>query len=112
MRIFAFVSVLASLAVGAYLYAGSAKTESPASTQVQTVEQQAEAAASTADLQAAATELEAFRAANGTYEGASLTGGSGVTVVRADTSSYCIQTAGAGAMHETGPSGSPQSGPC
>lgn len=109
MRIFGSIFVLASLAVGAYLFVGSAKQDSPASTRVQTVEQQAVSAADSVNLQAAATQLEGFRASSGTYEGATIAGIDGVTLVRADSSSYCLQTA---SEHETGPGGSPAPGPC
>jgi hypothetical protein len=37
----------------------------------------------------------------------------GVALVRADASSYCIQTgAGSALQHETGPGGSPRPGAC
>ena len=113
MRVFATVSVLVALAAGAYLYASSAKDENPASTRVETVEQQAVDAAAAANLQGAATQLEDFMAANGTYEGATLTAADGAVLVRADASSYCIQTGvGTAVEHETGPGGSPRPGAC
>jgi hypothetical protein len=45
---------------------------------------------------------------NGTYAGASLAG-FGVTLARADASSYCMQAHGS---HLAGPGGVVQSGPC
>lgn len=113
MRIFGSIFVIAALAAGAYLFAGSAKTEGPASTQVQSAERQANAALGSANFQGAAAELEAYRASSGSYAGASLPPSFGVTVVRADAASYCIQTgAGSAVQHEVGPGGAPQSGPC
>ena len=113
MRVFASIALVAALAVGAFLYASSSKQEGPTSAQAQTVEQQANAALGTANFQGAATQLEAEKAANGTYEGASLPPSFGVTLVRADATSYCIQTGtGSALQHELGPGGSPQPGPC
>jgi hypothetical protein len=113
VRIFGFVALFAALAVGAFLFASSSKQEGPTSSQAQTVEQQANAALGSANFQGAATQLEAEKATNGTYEGASLPPSFGVTLVRADASSYCIQTGTGSALeHETGPGGSPQPGPC
>ena len=61
-----------------------------------------------AELTAGAANLEQWRQAHGTYAGAAL-GVSGVTVVRADANTWCLQTANA---HEVGPGGSPAAGPC
>ena len=113
MRIFGSIALVAALAVGAYLFAGSTKSESPASTQVQSVEQQANAALGAANFQGAAVELENYRATNGGYSGASLPPSFGVTLVRADETTYCVQAGSGTALeHETGPGGSPQPGPC
>lgn len=67
---------------------------------------QASERAPTAILQAAATALEFSHRANGTYAGVTP---DGVTVVRADTASYCVE---AGGHHLAGPGGSPARGPC
>ena len=113
MRIFATVSMLVALAAGACVYAASTKDENPASTRVEIVDQQAVGAAAAANLQAAATQLEDFMAANGTYEGATLTAADGAVLVRADAASYCIETGvGTAVEHETGPGGSPRPGAC
>ncbi len=69
---------------------------------------QAQQSASGVSFQQAQTELEAHHALNGTYAGASL-GGFGVTLVRADASSYCIQDA---SSHLDGPGGTAAAGPC
>jgi len=62
---------------------------------------------------AAATEMEAFRAENGTYAGAALSPSFGVTLVRADVASYCVQ-AGVDTTitHFDGPNGAAAAGPC
>ena len=69
---------------------------------------QAEQSASGVSFQQAQTELEAHHALDGTYAGAAL-GGFGVTVARADASSYCIQDA---SSHLDGPGGTAAPGPC
>jgi hypothetical protein len=77
------------------------------------VEAEAASAAAGTNFQGAAPALQAWYAANGTYDGAALPPGSGVLLVRADTSGYCLQTpAGSAVEHELGPGGSPQPGPC
>ena len=68
----------------------------------------AEESASGVSFQQAQTELEAHHALDGTYAGASL-GGFGVTLTRADASTYCIQDA---TSHLDGPSGAVAAGPC
>jgi hypothetical protein len=63
-------------------------------------------AALDARFQQAAVLLEQFRAAHGTYAGATA---GGFVVARADDGSYCIETA---TQHLAGPGGSPESGRC
>jgi len=59
----------------------------------------------------AAASLDAQRTATGSYAGARLAGG--MTLVRADATSYCVQTqVGTLVEHEAGPGGSPATGPC
>jgi len=61
----------------------------------------------------AATELEAYKAEHATYAGAALPPAFGVTVMRADATSYCLQAGvGGGVQHFTGPGGTPATGPC
>ena len=61
-----------------------------------------------AELTAGAANLEQWHQAHGTYVGTAA-GVTGVTVVRADSSTWCLQTANA---HEVGPDGTPAAGPC
>lgn len=100
-----------TLAVGGYLFSQQAKTEGPTSTTFQQDQQQAVVAGAATSFQAAVPTLEAFYAENGTYVGASLPPSYGVSVARADSSSYCLQTVD-GQAHEVGPNGSPAAGPC
>jgi len=69
---------------------------------------QARQAAGALDLQQAVIALEQFHTLKGTYAGASLAG-LGVTLARADASSYCVQIANA---HLAGPNGTAQPGAC
>jgi hypothetical protein len=60
---------------------------------------------------AADVSLAAYRAGAGTFAGAGSP--AGVTLVRADSASYCIQAVqGALVQHENGPGGPVQTGPC
>jgi hypothetical protein len=61
-----------------------------------------------AALTTGAANLQQWFQAHGTYAGAG-SGVSGVTVVRADGNTWCLQTANA---HEVGPNGTPAPGPC
>ena len=61
-----------------------------------------------ANLTAGAANLQQWYQANGTYAGAD-PGVPGVTLVRADSAGWCLQTANA---HEAGPNGTPAPGPC
>lgn len=69
---------------------------------------QAQQEASGVAFEQAQAELEAFHALHGTYAGASL-GGFGVTLVRADASTYCVQDA---TSYLAGPGGTAARGRC
>jgi hypothetical protein len=105
------VSLLATLLIAGWLLtaqSGHAPTKAKAS---QAVDEAATAAAGIAFQQAEA-QLEQSRSLNGTYAGASLAG-FGVTLVRADAASYCLQTGtGTTVTHVVGPGGSTAPGPC
>ena len=106
--------VLISLLVGGYLSTQQSKTAGPTSDVVTQAETQAQQFAAGTNFQAIVPLMDAAFAANGTYAGAELPVGSGVTLVRADATSYCLQTTGDAAtvMHEAGPNGTAQPGPC
>jgi hypothetical protein len=105
------LSLLAALLVGGWLLTaqnGHAPTRSRATQAVDEAQQ----AASALTFQQASTQLEQAHALNGTYARASLAG-FGVTLVRADASSYCVQTgSGTAVSHVAGPGGAAASGPC
>jgi hypothetical protein len=98
------LSLVVALLVGAFLWSGQTSGSTHPDRQVE----QARQTASAVTFQQAESALEDFRAVNGTYAGASLAG-FGVTLVRADASSYCIQ---AGGSHVAGPGGTVQPGGC
>jgi putative hemolysin len=112
-RTVGFVGLLVAIAIGAYLFAFQTRQTVAPSAQPAKAEQQAVAELGSANFQQAVTQLEAYRAENGSYAGVALPPSFGVVVVRADASSYCLQAgSGAALQHEVGPNGSPQPGAC
>jgi hypothetical protein len=111
-RTFGLVSLLLTLVIIGFAWTQQAKdTTTPAS-----LGTRGDAARVTAsfNLQQAAPAMELWRSANGTYAGASLPPSNGVTVVRADAASYCLQ-AGVppDVQHLAGSGGNaPVDGPC
>jgi hypothetical protein len=110
-RSLGMVLLVLTLAIGGYLFAQQAKTNGPTSQATQQEEAQAAAAASGTSFDAAVPTLQAWYADHGTYAGAALPPSYGVTLVRGDATSFCLQSADA-QTHETGPNGAPAAGPC
>jgi hypothetical protein len=107
------ISIVCSLALVGGLWALNAGETGPTSERVQQAEAEAKAAAGTINFAQATLELEAHRLESGTYAGAAVTPAFGVTLVRADVSSYCLQAGVGGALqHLAGPGGTPAAGPC
>lgn len=106
LRGFAVVIVLIPAAIGAYLFSAQLGSTGGTPSRAPAV-QRADANAAGVNLQTAAQMLEGFRTASGTYAGAAVP--AGVTVVRADETSFCLQS---GDMHLAGPGGVPTSGAC
>lgn len=107
------VIVIFSLAIVAALMALNARENGPTSESARRAETEATAAAGSLNFVQAGTELEAYHAENGTYAGAGLPPSFGVTLVRADAASYCLQAGVGGTVqHFTGPAGTPTAGPC
>jgi hypothetical protein len=112
-RLLGLPLLLVSLAVGAYLFATQTRSEGPTAPAVTQAEAQAEAAVAGTNVQGADVLLQAWYAENATYAGATLPPSSGLVLVRADASAYCLQTlAGSAVEHELGPGGQPQPGSC
>jgi Tfp pilus assembly protein PilV len=107
------VLVLISLAVVGALVAMQSKSEGPTAAAVTQQEAQALVAASAQNFAQVGEALQAAYAESGTYVGAQLPVGSGVTLAQATATSYCLETSASGTLvHETGPGGSPVAGRC
>ena len=112
-RAFGLISIVGSLALVGILMALNMQQSGPTSATAKHAEHEAKAAAASMNFTAAATELEAFHAENATYAGATLPPAFGVSLVRADVASYCLQAAaGASVQHFIGPGGPTAAGPC
>jgi hypothetical protein len=101
--------MLVALAVGGYLMTKQMQSNGPTSPPVQQAITLAQGAVAATNFSGANAAMQAFFAQSGSYAGATLPPGSGVILVRADTSSYCLQS---GTEHDSGPGGSAQPGPC
>ena len=108
------ISLLVAAALAAFLWTKSTQETGPASPAAKQAEQQALQEASSINFQQAVPTVEAWFAENGTYAGVTLPPAYGVSVMRADGASYCLQATIAGRMkHVVGPGGStPVGGPC
>ena len=113
-RSLGILSLVVVAAIGAWVVSQQAKTSGPSSPPVQQAVVQAQTAVAGTNFAAAAEAMQGWFAQNETYAGATLPPGSGVVLVRADATSYCLQTGtpGGSAEHEAGPGGQPQPGAC
>ncbi len=109
LRIIGIPVLLVAVFLGIYLSTKDLQSNGPTSSAGQQAIGQANGVAAGADFNQADTVLQAFFDESGTYAGATLPPGSGVVLVRADATSYCLQS---GAEHENGPGGQPQPGAC
>ena len=105
--------VLLSLAVVGGMFALQSKSEGPTAAAVTQEESQAVAAAAATSFAQVDQVLQADYAQNGTYVGAELPLGSGVTLAQATATSYCLETTSNGTLvHESGPGGASTLGAC
>jgi hypothetical protein len=106
--------LLVTLLIGGYLFTQQTKSTGPTSDVITQAETQALQYTAETNFQPLIPLMDAAFQANGTYAGADLPVGSGVTLVRADATSYCLQTTGdpTAVMHDAGPNGTVQPGPC
>lgn len=112
-RAFGLISIVVSLGLVGILWALTMQHSGPTSTTARKAERDASAAVSAINFTAAATQLEAYHAENATYVGATVPPSFGVTLMRADAASYCLQTGvGGSAQHFVGPGGAAAAGPC
>jgi hypothetical protein len=108
-RSLGFPILIISLAIGGFLFVQQSKTVGPTSSVATQAETQAANDAAATNFAAAAPVLQAWFADNSTYAGVTLPPVYGITVVRADATSFCLQS---GTEHEVGPGGQPQPGRC
>jgi hypothetical protein len=105
------ISLLVALGVAGFIMNAQLQ-HSPSGSSARHDIDRAQAVAAGVTFQQAGVALEQFHALNGTYAGADL-GGFGVTLARADASTYCVQTgSGQSTMHLSGPGGRPAAGAC
>jgi hypothetical protein len=104
---------LVTLAIGGYLFMSNSKTDGPTAPVITQAESQAEAATAGTNFTAVDQVMQGWYLNNSTYVGAALPPGSGVTLVSAGTTSYCLQAVvGTAVEHEAGPGGVAVPGPC
>jgi len=107
------VLALISLAIVGGLMAMQSKNQGPTSATANQAESQAVATAASAVFQPVDQVLQVDAAQTGTYAGAQLPAGTGVTLTQASTTSYCLEANLSGTLvHEYGPGGSPAVGRC
>jgi uncharacterized iron-regulated membrane protein len=114
-RVVGLVGLLVTLAISGVLFMSQNKAQSggAATPPASQIESQALSTAAAAGFAPVDQMLQLAHAQNGTYAGAELPLGTGVTVVGATANSYCLQMAIQGApMHELGPGGTGTAGPC
>jgi hypothetical protein len=109
MRVLGIPALLVAVVLGLYLAAQSMQSNGPPSASGQQAITQAQSEVAATNFGQADAAMQAFFAESGTYAGATLPPGTGVVLVRADATSYCLQ---AGTEHEVGPGGQPQPGAC
>jgi hypothetical protein len=113
MRMFGLVAMVCSLAIVGVLTMLSMSHNGPTSKSTKLAEAQATADVGSLNFTGAATELEAYKAEHATYAGAVLPPAFGVTVMRTDATTYCLQAGVGGTMQQfIGPGGAPATGPC
>ena len=112
-RSMGMVLLLVTLVIGAVLFAMQSRNQGPTSQAVTQAETLATQAATASNFQPMDQLMQVALGTNGTYAGAELPPGSGIVLVSATATSYCLQSgAGTTAEHELGPGGAPQPGPC
>lgn len=109
LRVLGIPALLVAVVVGIYLSAQSMQSNGPTSASGQQAITQAQSEVAATNFSQADAAIAAYFAQSGTYVGAVLPPGTGVVLVRADSTSYCLQ---AGDEHEDGPGGQAQPGGC
>ena len=109
------VSLVVSLVISGMLFSsqlthGGSKPMSP---KLNPIVQQANSVAADAAAMQAEHELAAYQADRGTFVGATVTDISGVTVLHAEPTTFCLQIASNGGfLYDAGPGGTPSPTGC
>ena len=112
-RTISIVGILIALAIGGWLFAEQSKNEGPTAPAVTQAEGQALLATASANFSQVVPALQGQYAQTGSYAGAQVPPGAGVSLVSASSTSYCLESKVNGTVvHEVGPGGSPAAGPC
>jgi hypothetical protein len=109
------ISLLVSLAICGLLYSSQLQGtgSKPSSPQQNRVVQEANSAAAGITAMQAERELAAYQAEHGTFVGAAVTDISGVTVLHADPTTFCLQiSSNGGLLYDAGPGGTPSETRC
>jgi Tfp pilus assembly protein PilV len=109
------ISLLVSLAICGLLYSSQLQGtgSKPSSPQQNRVVQEANSAAAGMTAMQAERELDAYQAEHGTFVGAAVTDISGVTVLHADPTTFCLQiSSNGGLLYDAGPGGTPSGTRC
>jgi hypothetical protein len=109
------ISLLVSLAICGMLYSSQLQgtASKPSSPQQNRVVQEANSAATRIAALQAERELAAYQAERGTFVGATVTDISGVTVLHAEATTFCLQIASnGGLLYDAGPGGTPSGTRC
>ena len=114
-RSFGLVSLVVSLVVSLMLFSSqlTGGGSKPASPKQNPVVQQASSVAADAAAMQAEHELAAYQADRGTFVGATVTDISGVAVLHAEPTTFCLQiTSTGGILYDAGPGGTPGAQRC
>ncbi len=109
------ISLLVSLAICGMLYSSQLQGSGskPSSPQQNRVVHEANSAAAGMAAMQAEHELAAYQAEHGTFVGAAVTDISGVTVLHAEATAFCLQIASnGGLLYDAGPGGTPSGTRC
>jgi hypothetical protein len=109
LRVFGIPAVLVVVLLGAYLSLKNMQSDGPTSTAGRQSITQAQSEVAATNFAQASAAMQAFFTENATYVGATLPVGTGVVLVSAAPTTYCLQ---AGNEHEVGPNEQPAPGPC
>jgi hypothetical protein len=109
IRVFGSISLLVVLVTVGYLMTRQTQSSDSDSPPMQQAVAAAQSAAAVTNFSQADSSMQAFFVQNQTYVGAVLPAGSGVALVDAAATSFCLQAAG---EHQDGPGGTVQPGAC